>query len=284
MQGEGIQAAGTAVRPVITRSDDDRTAWLTLAERFIEAFRLPYGLGCVVVGSVLFGLLNALVAAVMETSSVPKALGIAFSAQSLAQDALFAYAFYAPRYMRTRLRETEESLNALMPDEEEGLRRSFGAISSIRPQVVTWALFLVALVIAVNAPAILGGPSTFVVNVDPGFSFLEFFGSIFQVVSLAVVTLGLSSVVWTYYSITTGIRRFSSAPLRLRPHYEDPFLGLKPVGSLALSLATVYFGLIALFLLSLFTSATAPTTADVVGVGSFLLASLSWASSCSSFR
>src|SRR5439155_1467128 len=81
---------------------------------------------------------------------------------------------------------------------------------------------------------------------------------IVDVVSLAVISLALSSVVWTYWSLSKGMLRFSSAPLELRPYYEDPFLGLRPIGSLALSLATVYFGFIALFMLSLLTSSSTP--------------------------
>ena len=242
----------------------------TLAERFISAFHLPYALGCILLGLIVFGFLNSLLAKYVEGASLPMALQTAFSWQFLAEDALFAYAFYAPRYMRRKLWETAHSVEALLPAGSEGFRRAFAGISSARPQVVTWVVFLGGLLVATNVPAILGGPSTIVFNLDSAFSPLEFFSSIFQIISLAVVTLALSSVVWTYYSVTRGIGRFSSAPLQLRPYYEDSFLGLKPIGSLALSLATVYFGLIALFLLSLLTAPTAPSTADIAGIGSFL--------------
>ena len=248
----------------------DEPGEMTLAERFISAFRLPYVLGCFLFGFVVFGFLNSLLAKYVESASLPMALQTASSWQYLAEDALFAYSFYAPRYMRTKLWETAHSVEALLPDGRLGFRQAFAGISSARPQVGTWVIFLGGLLLATNVPAILGGPSTIVFNLDPTFSPLEFFSSIFQIVSLALVTLALSSVVWTYYSITRGIRRFSSAPLQLRPYYEDSFLGLKPIGSLALSLATVYFGLIALFLLSLLTAPSVPSTADIVGVGSFL--------------
>src|SRR5205807_7777462 len=111
---------------------------------------------------------------------------------------------------------------------------------------------------ALNVAIVFGGSSTFRFNTSGPFSLLEFLATIVDIVSLAVVTLALSSVVWTYWSISKGMRRFSEAPLELRPYYEDPFLGLKPVGSLALSLATVYFGFIALFLLAVLTSPSTP--------------------------
>src|SRR5207302_8102548 len=155
-------------------------------------------------------------------------------------------------------------------EKEVGFRTTFRGVSSIRPQVATWIVFLAALLLALNVAIVFGGSSTFRFNTTGPFSLLEFLATIVDIVSLAVVTLALSSVVWTYWSISTGMRRFSSAPLELRPYYEDAFLGLRPVGSLALSLATVYFGFIALFVLSLLTSSSTPSIGDVVGVGGFL--------------
>jgi hypothetical protein len=136
--------------------------------------------------------------------------------------------------------------------------------------VVAWAVFLAALLLAVNVPALLGGPSRTEIDIGGPLSLLGFLASLFDILSLAVATLALSSVVWTYYSITKGIHRFSQARWELRPYYEDPFLGLRPIGSLALTLASVYFGFIALILLSVFASPGTPTVADFLGVGGFL--------------
>lgn len=243
---------------------------MTLAERFIVASRLPYALGCILVGFGLFGLFNTFLSIYGEAADLRKALGAAFSLQNLAEGALFAYSFYAPRYMRTKLLDAGRSLPALMPERDEGFRKTFTGVSAVRPQLVTWVVFLAALLLAVNVAVAFGGPSTFRFNAGSSFSLLEFLATILDIVSLAVVTLALSSVVWTYWSISAGMRRFSSAPLELRPYYEDPFLGLKPIGSLALSLATVYFGFIALLLLSLLTSSSTPTIGDIIGVGAFL--------------
>jgi hypothetical protein len=243
---------------------------LTLAERFIAAFRLPYALGCLVVGFVLFGILNTLFSKYVETMDLRQAVDAAFSPQNLATGLLFAYSFYAPRYMRTKLLDAGRSLPALMPDKEEGFRKTFHGVASVRPQVGTWIAFLSALLLAFEVAVVFGGSSSFRFDTSGSFSWLEFLATIVGVVSLAVVSLALSSVVWTYWSISAGMRRFSGTPLELRPYYEDPFLGLKPVGSLALSLATVYFGFIALFLLALLTSPSTPKVGDLVGVGGFL--------------
>ena len=242
----------------------------TLVERFVLAFRLPYPVGCLLVGFFLFGVLDVALSAYAETADLAPTVARALAPVSLLTDLLVAYSFYAPRYMRRRLVETGRALSNLLPDRDAEFHRIFAEVAAPRPQVVAWILFLVALLAAVSVPAIMGtGPSPFVFNAGAGTA-LEFVAGVFGIASLAVATLALSSVVWTFWSISLGIHRFGQAPLALRPYYEDPFLGLKPLGALSLSLAFSYFGFIGLFLLVLSASPGTPTTADVVGVGGFL--------------
>lgn len=247
----------------------EETDSATLAERFILAFRLPYGIACIVIGFGLFGVANAILSAYAVSVDLSESVRRALSWQNLAQSALVAYAFYAPRYMRRRLAETSSSLPTLRGG--AGAPRSpFSGLSSARPQLVAWVAFLALLLLAVNVSTLMGAPSRISINPAGPFSLLEFVASLVDIASLAVATLALSSVVWTYYTITMGIHRFSQAPLELRPYYEDRFLGLKPIGSLALSLASVYFGFIALLLVSVLTSSDTPQLGDLLGVGSFL--------------
>src|SRR5438128_2604230 len=84
----------------------------------------------------------------VETGDLRQALVAAFSLQNLATSVLFAYSFYAPRYMRTKLLEAGRSLPALMPEKEGGFRTTFRGVSSIRRQVATWIVFLAALLLA----------------------------------------------------------------------------------------------------------------------------------------
>ena len=241
---------------------------MTLAERFITAFRLPYPLGCVLVGVVLFGIVDALLQGYSTTSNVGSTIAYAVAPQNVMVYLLVAYSFYAARYMRGKLEQVR--LAPFLPDREAGYTRIFGLVSATRPQVLTWALFLVTLLLATNASALSGsGSGTFVFNAGPG-SALEFVSGIFSLVSYAVATLGLSSVVWTYSTISRGIHRFGGAPLTLRPYYEDAFLGLKPVGSLALSLASAYFGFIGFIVLELLISPASPSVVDIVSVGGFV--------------
>ncbi len=264
--GESLSQESIGSSPKALRGPDAPT----LAERFVLAFRLPYPIGCLLVGFFLFGALDVALSALAETANLATTVARTLAPVSLLTDLLVAYSFYAPRYMRRRLVETGRSLSNMLPDRDAEFRRVFAEVAAPRPQVIAWMLFLVALLAAVSVPAILGtGPSPFVFNAGAGTA-LEFVAGIYGILSLAVATLALSSVVWTFWSISLGIHRFGRAPLALRPYYEDSFLGLKPLGVLSLSLAFSYFGFIGLFLLVLSASPGTPTTADVVGVGGFL--------------
>jgi hypothetical protein len=243
---------------------------MTLAERFMSSFRLPYGPACVLIGFALFGIFGRGLSRFAEVRDLMLALQVAFGWPNLAQSALIAYAFYAPRYMRRKLAETASSLPSLMGDEGRGFRNPFARLSSARPQLIAWIAFLAALLFAVNVGALFGGPPGISVSVEGEFSALEFLAFVFDVLTLSAATLALSSVVWTYYTITMGIHQFSQAPMELQPYYEDPFLGLKPIGSLALTLASVYFGFIALLLLSAIGPADDLRVENILGVGGFL--------------
>jgi len=230
----------------------------------------------------LFGLLDVVFTKYAQTSNLSTALAAALTPSSLLTDLLVAYAFYAPRYMRRKLVDAGRAISPLLPDRESEFRRIFSEVAAPRPQLIAWFLFLVALLIAVNAAAILGtGPSPFVFNAGPG-SGLEFAASIYDVLSLAVATLALSSVVWTFWSISLGIHRFGGAPLALRPYYEDAFLGLKPLGALSLSLASGYFVFVGLFLVAGRGRRPRPPPPTFSGLEDFSAGSCSSVSCCSS--
>src|SRR6267143_57245 len=103
---------------------------MTLAERFIASFRLPYALGCILIGFGLFGTINTMLFTFAETSDLRQAILIAFSPSNLAQSVLVAYAFYAPRYMRTKLLAAGRSLPPIPTESERGFRDIFGRVSS----------------------------------------------------------------------------------------------------------------------------------------------------------
>src|SRR5436190_5915220 len=48
--------------------------YTTLFRSFISAFHLPYALGCILLGLIVFGFLNSLLAKYVESASLPMAL------------------------------------------------------------------------------------------------------------------------------------------------------------------------------------------------------------------
>lgn len=247
-----------------------RTA-VTLAERFIAGFRLPYVLGCALVGGTVFGFFSSLLTAYADTQDIGAAVAVATTPVAILIYALVSFAFYVPRYMRLRVEETGKALVPLHPDHEQGYRQAFAPAFALRPQVVAWLLFLAVLLLALSVPALMGtgaAPIQFASGASTG---LEDLAGLFSLASFVVTTLALSSVVWSHWSVSMGIRRFGDSALELRPFYEDGFLGLKPIGSLALSLATAYFVFIGLFLATLLAPPAPPTTADFVGMGGLLI-------------
>ncbi|MBO0888621.1 hypothetical protein J2P12_05925 [Candidatus Bathyarchaeota archaeon] len=242
----------------------------TLPERIVLRTHMPYAVGCLVLGYVFTVLLPQVVVEAVDGESVSVILNTAFSPDNLVNSLFISYLFYAPRYMRLRLLKSEATLSQLLPGGDTDFRRLFGRISAVRPQIVAWALFTVLLfllfdivprILSVSPTAPFRGPST---GLGQAASVVGgTFGSL-------VTTLVLSSTAWVYYGVLRGIHRMGHASLNLSAFYRDPFLGLKPVGSLALSVAMAYFGF-EIFLIAA-GIASPPTLVDYYTVGSLLVA------------
>ncbi len=237
----------------------------TLAERFVGLAGLPYGWGCLLYGFILFGFL--LFTLIYSTDPFPliEDFAHALAPNHLATYLLGAYLLYSPRYMRLKTLETEPSISPLLENGEPSFHKLFGRISSLRPQLLAWLVSTVGLLVSlVLLPNPFGGaPLYFALpSSTPLLDLVEFVTSS---LAFAFYGLGLSSSAWAYYSLLRGIHLSGSQPLKLRPYYSDRFLGLRPVGSLALSLALAYFGMVGLLIVIL---AVGPSTsiADVIGV------------------
>jgi hypothetical protein len=61
------------------------------------------------------------------------------------------------------------------------------------------------------------------------------------VVSFPIVYLAYGTFVWVYSSSVKCLHDLGKQPMKLSEFYEDSHMGLKPLGSLSLSLALVYF-------------------------------------------
>lgn len=145
---------------------------------------------------------------------------------TLANFGLALYALAGTRYMRARIVSTEPAMAALTPDGEAALHRTFGPVVRWGPPVV-----IAVVTLAVSFIALPGQVSGATAPVE----------LVLRVLSYPFVYLAYGTFIWVYLSAVRGLHRFGEETLRLRSHYEDRFLGLKPFGSLSLSIAGVYF-------------------------------------------
>lgn len=268
---DASRGSAAGLTSVAARRPSPGIASETLAERFIVGFRLPYMAGAFLAGFVLFGFGSSLLFAYADPETRSRAFTVALTPASFLLYSLVTYAFWVPRYMRETVARAGSSLSRLHPEGEDGFRRAFAPVSKVRPQVLTWLAFLAILLFALSVPAIVGtGDSPIQVGGSGELDFLDAVASIVSLVTFAVITLALSAVVWTYWSVSQGIGRFGASDLRLRPYYEDRFLGLRPLGTLALALAAAYFAFIGLFLASLLASTSPLTIGDILGMGGLL--------------
>ena len=152
------------------------------------------------------------------------------------------FLFYAPRYMRRKVVQAEQSLSPLLPKGEEDFHYLFSRISDPKPQLVGLAvLILLDSAVTLQPPLydlnyILQSPVPVVATVA-------------SVIPGAIFSIGASSTLWVYFGSLLGIHRMGRSSLKLLPYSKDPTLGLRPVGSLSLSLAMVYFSIVGLFLI-----------------------------------
>ncbi len=216
----------------------------TLVERIVGVFRLPYPLGSLVLAA-LIGPPGAMLVAYSQTLNLDSALSetvylftgnVPSSEGSLATAIiflLFAYLLYAIRYMRSSVSRNEENFSPLLADGTESYRRAFGPTLRLLPPLVLSFLLVIAVI-----PSALQGNSIF---------FTSPVAEVFFFVAFPVAFYIFSTFVWVYFSSIRGLHELGKKTLNLRPYIEDPMLGVRPLGSLSLSFALVYFaGLIIL--------------------------------------
>lgn len=75
---------------------------------------------------------------------------------------------------------------------------------------------------------------------------------------LGLFFLGLGTLLWSSAAVLLGLIELGRRPLQLRPLEDDGLLGLRPAGSMALIVASTYFGIASLLALQL---ALAPSIA-----------------------
>ena len=164
------------------------------------------------------------------TGNVPGAQGSAATALILL---LFVYLLYAIRYMRASINKNEQKFSPLLAEGETSYHKAFGSIRRVIPPLV----LALVLVVAVIPSALQGNSLVFRDPVAEAYFFVAF----------PVAFYIFSTFVWVYFSSIRGLHELGKSTLNLRHYTEDPMLGVRPLGSLSLSFALVYFaGLIIL--------------------------------------
>lgn len=221
-------------------------------ERFIGLFHLPYLVGCVFVVLLISPVqsLSGLVVNYLRTFDFAKAVAEwlpqtpAAAAGNIAINLLPIWLFYAPHYMRKKLLGAEAPISALLPNGEEDFHKLFGRLSALKPQLIVWISFLISFFVVI-------GLLSFGVEVT-------LIALVLGIVPASILFLGFASLIWIYFSSLWGIRNMGSTSLKLSPYYKDRLLGLKPVGSLSLSLVAAYFAFVGLFAFSTIGPSTPP--------------------------
>lgn len=181
---------------------------------------------------------------------------------TLAAFPLILWPFLAPYFVRKQLLRNRDSISPVLPNNGEDYERLFGRISNLRGQLVSWAVLGVALYpVSPSGRSILGGSAVSIPQL------------VLDVGVLIVYGIALGSLVWTCISSLKGIHDMGALSLQLRPFYDDPTLGLRPIGSLAMSLELVLFGEIGLTII--FSTLLILTSTVLLGVVlSFVLLAL----------
>ncbi len=199
--------------------------------------------------SLLFALVltfpGRLLACFLDTVSLRKAVGGALALsdsepmwQAIVSEALFTavtfYTFLMIKYMRTRIAATEKELGSLLPRGKSDHSEAFKLVGLWYGPILLAALFFLVFSYQIEMYLLSAtGPFDFVL----------------LAAAWTLTMLLFATVIWIYFTSLYGMRTIGKLRLRMRPYNEDELLGLRPMGTLSLSLARSFFGALILFTL-----------------------------------
>ncbi len=180
--------------------------------------------------------------ALVDTSSLDKAFSLTFNsgfsttfsvavspAQGIEAQTIWTVTLlvvlYIPRFMRLWLQTYAADLVPISPSGAGTLRKAFGGIYQLRPAVV-----VSGVIGALSLPYIY-----FQTNLITGAATL-----LYLTISNVIVSLVFGTIIWVYFRSLWGLYKFGKEPLKLMTHDEDPMLGVRPIGSISLSLFLSY--------------------------------------------
>lgn len=195
----------------------------TLTERLIGSLPIPYVVGSFLL-ALFFSNLRSVLGVYLDTGdlravadSLPQVGPGLLALVLIVEISVYFSLPLATRYIRLQVVKAKVALLPLLPDGEGTYLRVFRRINSFGPPLVIAAISILALVLL---------PGAFLSPADFPFSTTLFIAFVFLFFPI------LGAFIWVYVSSTLGIYLLGRESLRMRPHTEDPVLGLRPLGSL----------------------------------------------------
>jgi len=223
----------------------------TVIERMVGSLRIPYVSASILL-AFLLGPPGAILSTFVGTRDIFEAfnrtVGLFFAIPLPALQGylglsllfiLFFYLLYMIRFMRQRLVSAETQLVSILPEGEATFDAIFGVVSKSMPPMAFAVLFM--LVIAFQSiPELPDNFAIFCINN---------INTAFLLVAWSFWFIAFGTFVWVYVGSIRGLYVLGKK-VKLKAFNEDKMLGVRPVGSLSLSLTYTYFvGLLILGLL-----------------------------------
>ncbi len=202
--------------------------------------RLSFVTSCALI-ALLLGLPGRLLASYLDTLDLGKAFTfavnntgfvsflpgsepLAFSVVKAVFFNVFLFmALYTVRYYRSRVQSAEPEVSLLSPAGEEGFHEAFGGLSS----PIGTSLVALGLAVVYVVPRALSSAGTFTLA--------------FALTSDTLSALIIGTGFWEYLYGQWGLRKFGMTEITMKPYYEDRMFGLRPLGSLSVSMGVAFF-------------------------------------------
>ena len=143
------------------------------------------------------------------------------------------YLLWLVRHSRLHIARYAKEIAPLLPGGDADVRRIFGHLYWRLPVIGLAAAFGLFFFVLLLEP------------LPPAFGVLDF---LILGVNLVFLPFVDAQVIWNYAATIWGVHRIGRQALRLRPLYEDPMLGLRPLGSVPLGATFYFFGALAIII------------------------------------
>ncbi len=204
----------------------------TIIERVVNLLPGPFLIKCLIFWTI-FGTPGMVLTRYLDTFNFDT-VGALFGQLAPQNIAVFSmanfvmpfYAFCGTWYMRRKILGTMPELEPATASGTKALHDAFSQISKPAPALILGVLFAVVSIVSFPAQSMhVVGYLSLIVKAG-GFGF---------------GMLGYGTFIWMYASSIRGLHQLGKHHLHFVSFYEDEHLGMRPLGTISLSLALVYF-------------------------------------------